>query len=294
MYGHLKCVVLLLAMRGIAFVASEETRSAFIIIDVQDCFLPGGSLAVDRGDTILPVINGIRKNNTFDAVVFSLDWHPPGHVSFASAHNKAPFDVITLGYLHNGTLCLGETVTPRAFPGALNCTGSSTKTLNQTVYPVHCVQNVTQGPTSSMISGKLVRYKDDLLIHKGVMKQIDSYSAFFDNGKFFDTNLDSELKRRKINTVFVAGFALDICVFHTSMDARDLGYNTYVVTDASLGINPQHVVNAQKKLINRGVKLISHAEIPAILKVKDSSNFPGPALTLMFVLLLTPMQFIVI
>ncbi|BFZ21823.1 hypothetical protein BsWGS_24861 [Bradybaena similaris] len=291
MHRLMKYVIVGLALNSITSIASAETRAALLIIDVQDCFLPGGSLPVNHGEVILPVINSIVKNNTFDVVVFSLDWHPAGHVSFASAHNRSAFETVTLRYLENGTLCVGDTVTSRAFPDAVNCGDSTTKALQQVVYPDHCIQNVTTGPTSSLISRDLVRDKDDLNVYKGTMKQIDSYSAFFDNGKFFSTNLDDELKRRQINTVFVVGFALDICVFHTSMDAIDLGYTTYVVTDASLGIDPQQVVSAKEKLTGKGVKLIMHDEIQAVLKDNGCLDTPSLGMTVTLVLLLTSLQF---
>uniref|UniRef100_A0A0B7BEW6 nicotinamidase n=1 Tax=Arion vulgaris TaxID=1028688 RepID=A0A0B7BEW6_9EUPU len=244
----------------------EDIRSALIIVDVQECFLPGGSLAVANGAAIIPVINSIRENNTFEMVVFTMDWHLPGHVSFASTHNKSVGATVPLRYLKNGALCLNETVTLKNFPNAQNCNENTTTLLEQKLWPDHCIQNLSSGNMSSRISPGLKQRSDDVIIHKGIHLEIDSYSAFFDNGNFFSTDLNDKLKSNNIDTVFITGLAFDICVFYTSLNAQSLGYETYTVVDAAIGIDPKHVEDAKQKLSDKGVHLIKHTDIQDILK----------------------------
>src|SRR5690349_5607130 len=174
-----------------------DAKSALIVVDVQNCFLPGGSLAVKDGEKVIPVINGLAKG--FENVVLTQDWHTPGHVSFASSHlGKKPFEVTRLAY--------GD----------------------QVLWPDHCVQ----GTESAELSKDLKIANAQLIIRKGFHKDVDSYSAFLEADKKTSTGLASYLKARGIATIFVTGLATDFCVAWSAIDGRRAGLNVYVVEDA--------------------------------------------------------------
>ena len=176
--------------------------SALIVVDVQNCFVPGGSLAVKGGDEIVPVINQIAKR--FENVVITQDWHTPGHISFASAHpGKKAFEQIELPY--------GK----------------------QTLWPDHCVQ----GTEGAALHKDLSIPHAQLVIRKGFHKTVDSYSAFLEADRKTSTGLAAYLKARGINRVFVCGLATDFCVAWTALDARNAAFETYVVEDACRGID---------------------------------------------------------
>lgn len=193
------------APRAFAQAAAAKVKptpmSALIVVDVQNCFTPGGSLAVKQGDEIVPVINRLAKS--FDNVVLTQDWHTPGHVSFASTHGKKPFEQITLHY--------GK----------------------QTLWPDHCVQ----GTEGAALHKDLQIPHAQLVIRKGFNKSVDSYSAFLEADRKTSTGLAAYLKARGINRVFVCGLATDFCVAWTALDARKAGFQTYVIEDACRGID---------------------------------------------------------
>lgn len=181
-----------------------DAKSVLIVVDVQNCFVPGGSLAVKDGDQIVPLINRIAK--TFRNVVLTQDWHTPDHVSFASQHGgRKPFEAISLPY--------GE----------------------QILWPDHCVQG-TEG--AQLVKGLDIPHAQ-LIIRKGVHKDVDSYSAFTEADGKTSTGLGGYLKQRGIQRVFVAGLATDFCVAWTAMDARKQEFETFVIEDACRGIDTQ-------------------------------------------------------
>lgn len=181
-----------------------DAKSVLIVVDVQNCFVPGGSLAVKDGDQIVPLINRIAK--TFRNVVLTQDWHTPDHVSFASQHGgRKPFEVISLPY--------GE----------------------QILWPDHCVQG-TEG--AQLVEGLDIPHAQ-LIIRKGFHKDVDSYSAFTEADGKTSTGLGGYLKQRGIQRVFVAGLATDFCVAWTAMDARKQEFETFVIEDACRGIDTQ-------------------------------------------------------
>ena len=201
--------------------------SALIVVDVQNCFLPGGSLAVKEGDQIIPVINRIAKG--FENVVMTQDWHTPHHISFASTHEgKKPFEVIKLAYG------------------------------NQVLWPDHCVQ----GTEGAQIAKDISIPQAQLVIRKGFHNDVDSYSAFLEADKETRTGLAGYLKERRIDTVFVTGLATDFCVAWTAMDARNAGLNVYVVDDACRGIDINgSVAKAWAEMAKLGVKKIESSDI---------------------------------
>jgi len=178
-----------------------NARSALIVVDVQNCFTPGGSLAVKQGDEIVPVINKISKG--FSNVVITQDWHTSGHVSFASTHGKKPFEQVDLHY--------GK----------------------QTLWPDHCVQ----GTDGAALHKDLAIPHAQLVIRKGFNKGVDSYSAFLEADRKTSTGLAAYLKARNINRVYVCGLATDFCVAWTALDARKAAFETYVIEDACRGID---------------------------------------------------------
>jgi nicotinamidase/pyrazinamidase len=214
-----------------ALLAADKIKptasSALIVVDVQNCFLPGGSLAVKDGDQVVPVINRIAK--AFENVVMTQDWHTPHHISFASTHEgKKPFETIKLAYG------------------------------NQVLWPDHCVQ----GTEGAQISKDINIPHAELVIRKGYHNEVDSYSAFLEADKETRTGLGGYLKERGIDTVFVTGLATDFCVAWTAVDARHAGLTVYVVEDACRGIDVGgSLAKAWTDMTEAGVKKIQSSDI---------------------------------
>jgi nicotinamidase/pyrazinamidase len=177
-------------------------RDALLIIDVQNCFLPGGSLAVNDGQAVIPVINELAKK--FSNIVLTQDWHTADHVSFALQHSgKKPFELIDLPY--------GK----------------------QVLWPDHCVQ----GTDGAALHKDLEVPQAQLIIRKGFRSKVDSYSAFLEADRKTETGLRGYLTSRGVKRVFVAGLATDFCVAWTALDARKYGLQVVVVEDACRGID---------------------------------------------------------
>lgn len=174
-------------------------RDALIVIDLQNDFLPGGALAVNDGDAVLPGI--IELSTKFDTVVLTQDWHPAGHASFASSHNAAPFSTTQLAY--------GE----------------------QTVWPDHCVQGTTGAHFHYLVTHSGLQDKAAAIVRKGMNPEVDSYSAFYENDKTTATGLAGYLKDRNIERVFVVGLAYDFCVAYSAIDAVKDGFDAVVLKD---------------------------------------------------------------
>jgi nicotinamidase/pyrazinamidase len=181
---------------------SPRSTDALLVIDVQNCFIPGGSLAVKGGDEIVPLINQIAK--AFENVVITQDWHTADHISFASSHaGKKPFEMMKLGY--------GD----------------------QVLWPDHCVQ----GTEGAAVHKDLSIPQAQLVIRKGFHKDVDSYSAFLEADRKTETGLAGYLKGRGIKRVFLVGLATDYCVAWSAMDARRFGFEAAVIEDACRGID---------------------------------------------------------
>ena len=203
--------------------------NALIIVDVQNDFLPGGTLAVKNGDAIIPVINDLQDD--FDLVVATQDWHPADHRSFASSHpGKKIFEEIMLAGLP------------------------------QVLWPDHCVQETGGAEFSSLLSAK----KIEAIFRKGMDKNMDSYSGFFDNGKKKATGMGAYLKGRSITTIYVTGLAADYCVNFTASDGLELGFKSIIISDATLPIDEKNYKNVIGEFIARGGSLISRAELNLI------------------------------
>ncbi|HEY2979297.1 MAG TPA: bifunctional nicotinamidase/pyrazinamidase [Burkholderiaceae bacterium] len=213
-----------------AFAAAKikpDELSALIVVDVQNCFVTGGTLPVTKGEEVVPVINKLAK--AFDNIVLTQDWHTPGHASFASTYaGKKPFETTKLTY---GT---------------------------QVLWPDHCVQ----GTQDAALHKDLDVPKAQIIVRKGFHQHVDSYSAFEEADRKTPTGLAGYLKQRGIKRVFVTGLATDFCVAWTAMDARKLGFETYVIEDATRGIDLNgSLAAAWKQMLAKGVKRIQSADI---------------------------------
>ncbi len=205
----------------------SDSSTVLIVVDVQNSFLPGGSLAVPRGNEVVPVINDLAKR--FANVVLTQDWHPIGHRSFASSHpGKKPFDKITLDY--------GE----------------------QILWPDHCVQ----GTEGARLCGDLDVAHAQLVLRKGYHMNVDSYSAFIEADGKTTTGLRGYLQERGIDKVYVCGLATDFCVAWTALDARKLGFAAVVIDDACRAIDTQDSLAAAWERMERaGVKRMQSGDV---------------------------------
>jgi len=200
--------------------------NCLIIVDVQNDFLPGGSLAVNKGDLVIPVINTIQQN--FELVVATQDWHPADHKSFASVHaEKKVFDEIILQ-------------------------GSP-----QVLWPDHCVQETTGADFSSFLNTKKV----EAIFRKGMDKNIDSYSGFFDNRKKKATAMADYLKGKGVKTIFVVGLAGDFCVNYTATDGLELGFESIIIADATRAISEENFENNMEVFKAKGGKVMGSEKL---------------------------------
>jgi len=194
---------------------------ALIVVDVQNDFCPGGALAVPGGDEVVPEINALLGD--FALRVFTQDWHPANHASFASNHpGRKAFEVIDMPYG------------------------------GQVLWPDHCVQD-TEG---AAFHPDLDTSKADHVLRKGFRPGIDSYSAFFENDRETETGLDDFLRERGITAVTIVGLATDFCVQYTALDAAHLGYKVTVLEHACRGIDLDgSLEDARLSMLEAGVVL---------------------------------------
>ena len=201
---------------------------ALIVVDVQNDFIPGGALAVPGGDAVIPLVNRLQAR--FQWITATRDWHPPDHGSFAANHpGRHPGDSIEL------------------------------EGLEQTLWPVHCVQNT---PGADFAPG-LNRDRWAKVVLKGTDANIDSYSGFYDNGHRKATGLGEFLRQKDVSRVFVAGLATDYCVKFTALDAQALGFATFVVRDCCRGVDltPGDVMRALDEMRAAGVGIVDSTEL---------------------------------
>ncbi len=206
----------------------DNKRTALIIVDVQNDFCTGGALAVQGSDAIITPINILASR--FDTVVATKDWHPGGHISFASSHaGKEVNDSIETGY------------------GA------------QHLWPDHCVQ----GTRGAELHPDINRQPLTATIHKGCARERDSYSAFFESDGVTATGLEGYLRARGIESVAVCGLATEYCVMASALGGLECGFTVYVVTDAIAGINTSHTSSQQAldTMSAAGIQLTAAAAI---------------------------------
>lgn len=202
-------------------------NAALIVVDVQNCFVDGGTLPVKGGAEVVPVINKLA--GAFENIVVTQDWHTQGHASFASTYpGKKAFETTKLSY---GT---------------------------QVLWPDHCVQ----GTDDAALHKDLKLPTAQVIIRKGFHKGVDSYSAFEEADRKTATGLGGYLKQRGVKTVFVTGLATDFCVAWTALDARKAGFEVYVIEDATRAIDLNgSLAAAWKQMAAKGVKRIQSADI---------------------------------
>ena len=202
-------------------------QDVLLVIDVQNCFTPGGSLAVKDGDAIVPLINKLAGG--FEHVVLTQDWHTPGHVSFASSHpGKKPFETTSLPY---GT---------------------------QVLWPDHCVQ----GTDGANLHPALKIPHAELVIRKGYRKDVDSYSAFMEADGKTPTGLAGYLRERGLSRCYFVGLATDFCVGWSALDARKAGFEAAVIEDACRGIDVGgSLAKAWADMQGAGVKRLQSADL---------------------------------
>lgn len=198
-----------------------------VVVDAQNDFCPGGALAVPEGDRIVPVAN--RLVERFPHVVLTQDWHPRGHVSFASSHpGRKPYETITVSY--------GE----------------------QVLWPDHCIPGT---PGAEFHPGLDTR-RPALIVRKGHNPQIDSYSALYENDHRTRTGLGGYLRERGLRRLFLAGLATDFCVQYSALDARREGFEAYVIEDAVRGIDLQgSLARAWQRMQESGVHRLREADL---------------------------------
>ena len=205
--------------------------AALIVVDIQNDFLPGGALAVPRGDETVAIAN--RLMPLFPTVVLTADWHPADHSSFASQHaGKSPYDVVPMPYG------------------------------NQVLWPDHCVA----GTSGADFAAGLETVRAHAVIRKGTDKNCDSYSGFLAADRKTPTGLAGYLKSRGVTTVFVCGLATDFCVAWTAQDAAAAGFQTYLIEDASRAIDAGgSLAAAMAGLKTAGVGVIEKKDVPGLL-----------------------------
>ena len=202
---------------------------ALVVIDVQNDFCPGGALAVADGDRVVPLVNRIAQ--AFAVRVFTQDWHPADHMSFAANHAGAlPFSSVAMPY--------GP----------------------QVLWPVHCVQ----GTPGAAFHPALATGTADLVLRKGFRPEIDSYSAFYENDHATPTGLAGYLRDRGVRRVWLAGLATDFCVSWSAIDAAAHGFEVVVLEDACRAIDLDgSLATALRQMRSGGIVLARTEELAA-------------------------------
>lgn len=208
-------------------------KRALIVVDIQNDFLPGGALAVPDGDVILPfVVQLLGSGLDYDQIVVTQDWHPAGHGSFAASHSGT--DPFQLGELSG---------------------------LPQMFWPIHCVEGTKGARLSTEIEEAIAQIKQAgrsvFIVQKGQDRDVDSYSAFFDNARLHDTGLGSALKECGITDVDIVGLAFDYCVKATAMDAASLGFKTRVLLQGTRAVDPTAVAGVVSEMSEAGVVCVA-------------------------------------
>ena len=212
------------------FSQEKSMKKALILVDIQNDFIPGGALAVNSGDEIIEVAN--KAMTQFEHIIATQDWHPADHKSFASQHDgKNPGEIIELN------------------------------DLPQILWPDHCVME-TRGAefAPGLNTGEITR-----IIRKGMNKEVDSYSGFFDNAHGHATGLEAYLRSQGISTLYIAGLATDYCVKYTALDARKLGFNTSLIIEGVRGVelHPGDCDAAIEEMKKVGVKVVTIENLQA-------------------------------
>lgn len=199
-----------------------------IVVDVQNDFCPGGNLAVEDGDRIIPNINRLMNSGKFDRIIATQDWHPEGHISFASTHGKEVFESIDVDY--------GP----------------------QVLWPVHCVMNTPGAEFRPSLDQSNIQF----IVRKGYRQNVDSYSGFLENDKVTETGLAGLLPYDNIKRdIYICGIATDVCVYNTAIDAIDEYGKVFVVVDASAGVAEEGVNDALDNMRKFGIQIVTTEQV---------------------------------
>ena len=193
-------------------------KKALIVVDVQNDFCEGGALAVPKANEIIPYVNLLMEDSTYDEIILTQDWHPANHKSFASNNGKK----------------VGESIEINGY--------------SQFMWPDHCVQ----GTKGAEIHKDIKQNKISAIIRKGMNPEVDSYSAFFDVNKKNPTGLNGFLKDHNVTSVYICGLAADYCVYYTAKDALALGYTTYILEGTTKAINQELFDELKEDFIKKG------------------------------------------
>jgi nicotinamidase/pyrazinamidase len=208
-----------------------KDTDALIIVDMQNDFMPSGALAVKKGDEIVGPINRLAEHYHYQGnlVVMTQDWHPLGHLSFASSHGMKPYDT----YESDG--------------------------IGPILWPDHCVQGSLGAEFHPKIQAKFA----NAIIRKGYRLTVDSYSTFIENDKKTSTGLSGYLATLGKKRIFLCGLALDYCVYHSAKDGRDLGFDVVVVIDLTKAIDspPGRLSEALRTMTDRDIQFVKSTEI---------------------------------
>ncbi|MBT9330181.1 bifunctional nicotinamidase/pyrazinamidase [Acidipila sp. 4G-K13] len=200
-------------------------QDVLLVVDVQNDFCPGGRLPVPHGDHVIEVIHRLAVR--FAHIILTQDWHPPGHISFASSHpGKQPFESIQTGHSV------------------------------QVLWPDHCVQ----GTSGADFPSTLHLPQAELILRKGFRPEIDSYSTFFENDHTTSTGLASYLRDRGFARVFCAGLAYDYCVGFSAVDARRAGFASVILPDACMAIDLNDSVASIEREFSRSGVSVAHSQ----------------------------------
>jgi nicotinamidase/pyrazinamidase len=203
-----------------------QPTDTLLVIDIQNDFCPGGALAVEEGDSIIPVINSLATK--FPHVILTQDWHPKNHISFATTHNKQPYETAQVPY--------GP----------------------QTLWPEHSVQH-SEG---AAFHPALDVPQAELILRKGFRPHIDSYSAFLENDHITPTGLAGYLRERELPRLFLCGLAYDFCVRFSAIDGKHLGFDIVVIEDATRPVNlPGSVAKTNDALATLNIPRINSTAI---------------------------------
>ncbi len=203
-----------------------RTSDILIVVDIQNDFCSGGSLAVPGGEEIIPLVNRVARQ--FPHVILTQDWHPKGHLSFASSHaGMQPYQTVGLSY--------GP----------------------QMLWPDHCIQDTYGADFHPQLAVRGV----ELILRKGYNPGIDSYSVLYENDRTTPTGLSGYLKQRAIRRIFLAGLALDYCVRFSAEDACRDGFGVVVIRDACRSIAERSHSDACTSMSGLGVKLLAADEL---------------------------------
>lgn len=272
--------------------------SALIIVDVQNDFIDG-SLALSNGPAgqdgaeVIPVINKILQTHHFEAVVYTLDWHPKDHISFfdnlhmrkhklkvtnninkddsKESNDEQATSRKTLAYSNTNNIQTEELNKIDATPTTGNAKMMDTVIFEedqkeQKLWPVHCVQN----SWGSQLHSKLIVSENAILVYKGTLSEVDSYSVFWDNKRQNETDLRRQLQMRQINYTFMTGVAFDYCVAASALDSFRAGFITVVLEDACRGIDKLEIKQRKEQMRNSGIIVIDSNVLEYFTK-----NFPS-------------------